>query len=303
MKKIQDDSFIYELLRTTVGFVYPRFFRQIEIRGRENIPSGEPVIFAPNHQNALMDALGVLFYQPEPIVFMARADMFTSELNRKVLKMLKLTPIFRIRDGFENLSKNEVQMDGAIDVLLDRKQLCVMPEGNQGHEHKLRPLVKGLFRIAYMAEQRLNETAHVKIVPVGIDYSYFQHAGADLVVSYGKPIEIKDFLQLYEEGPANALNVLRDNLADAMSNLMQDIKSTVRYDMIYRLSCYGTSAYLEYQAENGHEFTAGTLAGLRFDARFALGKILDKIDEEKSGQDIGTGCSLQAVKGNAGISG
>jgi len=284
MNKIQDDSFVYQILRTSVGFVYPNFFRQIEIRGRENIPSGEPVIFAPNHQSALMDALGVLFYQPGPIVFMARADIFRSGLNRRFLRILKITPIFRIRDGFENLSKNEVQMNGAVDVLLDRKQLCLMPEGNQGDQHKLRPLVKGLFRIAYTAEEQFHGTAHVKIIPVGIDYSYYQHAGADLVISYGKPIEIKDYVQLYEESPANALNVLRERLADSMSNLMQNIRSTDRYDMVYRLSCYGTAAFMEHQAENGIEMTAKTMAGLRFDARFALGKLLDKIDAENPGQ-------------------
>jgi len=124
----------------------------------------------------------------------------------------------------------------------------------------------------------------VKIIPVGIDYSYYQHAGADLVISYGKPIEIKDYVQLYEENPANALNVIRERLADSMSNLMQNIRSTDRYDTVYRLSCYGTAAFMEHQAENGIEMTAKTMAGLRFDARFALGKLLDKIDAENPGQ-------------------
>lgn len=284
MRKIQEDNFVYEFLRRSVGLVYPKFFRQIEIRGRENIPMGEPVIFAPNHQSALLDALGVLFYQPNPIVFMARADIFKTDFNRRFLRVLKIAPIFRIRDGYENLSKNEAQMRGATAVLLDRKQLCLMPEGNQGNQHKLRPLVKGLFRIAYGAEECLNGATHVKIVPVGIDYSFYQHAGADLVLTYGKPICMSGYSQFYKENPANALNILRDDLADAMSNLMHDIKSREHYDIIYRLCCFGTSAYLEHQAENGMEFSAATIAGLRFDARFALGKILDEIDVENPGR-------------------
>jgi hypothetical protein len=171
-----------------------------------------------------------------------------------------------------------------VEVLAARKQLCLMPEGGQGDQHKLQPLVKGLFRIAYAAEERLNGAAHVKIVPVGIDYSYYQHAGADLVLTYGKPIEIKDFLPIYQESPANGLNVLREELAGRLSGLMHDIRSNDRYDMIYRLCCYGTTAYLEMQMEKGLDFHAKTMAGLRFDARFALGKILDSIDEENPGQ-------------------
>lgn len=292
MRKIQEDSLFYEGMRFIVQSVYPRFFRQIEIRGTENIPSGEPVIFAANHQNALMDALGVLFYQPDPIVFMARADIFQSKINRSFLRALKLSPIFRIRDGFENLSKNEAQMKGATEVLLDRKKLCLMPEGNQGDQHKLRPLVKGLFRIAFSAEELLNGAAHVKIIPVGIDYSYYQHAGCDLVISYGKPLEVKDYHALYTENPSNALNVIRTDLAMALSSRMQDIRSSVYYDTIYRLSCYGTPAYIEYQIEKGIDFQASTIAGLRFDARCGLAKVLEKLEAEDSAKimDLETYC-------------
>ena len=282
--KIYDNSLYYRSLRVIVGFIYKKFFRQIEVRGTENIPTGEPVIFAANHQSALIDALAILLFQEEPIVFMARADMFQNKIAAKFLRSLKIAPIYRIRDGFENLSKNEKQMNGAVNVLLDKKQLCLMPEGNQGNQHKLRPLVKGLFRIAYAAEDRLDGNAHVKIVPVGIDYSYYQHAGTDLVVTYGKPIEISEYLQLYLENPANGLNVLRDELSDRISNLMHDIKSIEHYDMIYRLCCYGTPAYLEIQAENGIAFKAKTMAGLNFDARFALGKFFDKIDIQNPGK-------------------
>jgi len=280
MSKIYDNTLYYKALRLVVGFTFKRFFRQIEIRGTENIPSGEPLIFAANHQNALLDPLAILFYQSEPILFMARADMFQNKLVAKILRSFKIAPIYRIRDGFENLSKNEEQMNEAVDVLLNHRQLCLMPEGNHGHQHKLRPLVKGLFRIACSAEDALNGESHVKIIPVGIDYNYFQHAGSDLVVTYGKTIEVKDYIELYKDNTANCLNVLRDRLSAELSPLMHDIKSTNHYDLIYRMSCYGTPAYLDYLLDQGDETEATTMAGLRFDARCALSRILDRIDVE-----------------------
>lgn len=278
-RKIQDKSFGYELIKSIIQFLYPKFFRQTEIRGLENVPANEPLIFAGNHQNGVMDPLAIILYQKEPIVYMGRADIFKNQLFRVLLRFIKVTPVYRIRDGFENLSKNDQQIKEAIDVLLDSKRLGVMPEGNHGEQHKLRPLVKGLFRIGYQAEILLENKAHVKIIPVGIDYSFYQHAGSDLVLTYGKPIEINDFLPVYLENPAVGLNTLRTELASALSRLMLDIRSQ-DYDRTYRLCCYGVPAFLEYQAENGIRTNAVTMAGLRFDARISLAKLFDRMETE-----------------------
>lgn len=278
-KKIQDKSFGYELVKSVIHFMYPKFFRQIEIRGLENVPDNEPLIFAGNHQNGVMDPFSIILYQKEPIVYMGRADIFSNPLFRVLLRFIKVTPVYRIRDGFENLSKNDRQIKEAIDVLLDFKRLGVMPEGNHGEQHKLRPLVKGLFRIGYQAEILMENKAHVKIIPVGIDYSFYQHAGSDLVLTYGKPIEIKDYLPTYLENQAAGLNVLRTKLAAALSELMLDIRSQ-DYDRTYRLCCYGVAAFLEVQAERGLETNAITLAGLRYDARYSLARLFDWLEVE-----------------------
>ena len=279
MKKIQDKSLGYELVKSIIQFLFPKFFRQAEIRGLENLPTDEPLIFAGNHQNGVMDPLAIILYQKEPIVYMGRADIFQSRLNRVLLRFIKVTPVYRIRDGFENLTKNDQQIKEAIDVLLEHKRLGVMPEGNHGEQHKLRPLVKGLFRIGFQAELQLQNTAHIKIVPVGIDYNYYQHSGSDLVLIYGKPIEIKDFLPLYLENPAIGLNTIRTALATALSAIMLDIRSQ-DYDRTYRLCCYGVPAYLDYLAEKGIRTEAETMAGLRFDARVALAKLFDRLETE-----------------------
>lgn len=278
-KSIQDKSFGYELVKSVVHFFYPKFFRQIEVRGLENVPVDEPLIFAGNHQNGVMDPVAIILFQKEPIVYMARADIFQSPLNRVLLRFIKVTPVYRIRDGFENLSKNDQQIKEAINVLLDRKRLGVMPEGNHGENHKLRPLVKGLFRIGYQAEIQLENRAHVKIIPVGIDYNFYQHAGSDLVLTYGKPIEVKDFLPIYLENPALGLNTLRTELSTALSQLMLDIRSE-DYNRIYRLCCYGVPAYLDHLIEKGIQTEALTVAGLRFDARRALAELLEQLEAE-----------------------
>ena len=296
MKKIQDYSTVYYILYLLVRFAYNKFFRQIEVSGLENIPSREPVIFAPNHQSGLMDPLSVVLNQKNPMVFLARADIFNNKTFRGFLHTLKIMPVYRIRDGFENLTKNEEQFDICKDVLLDRKQLCVMPEGNHGHQHKLRPLVKGIFRIAFSAEEAMEGTSHVRIVPVSIDYNFYQHAGAEMVVRYGRPMEIEDYYPFYLENQAKAFNILKEDLSCRISEMMHDIRSIENYDLIYDLCCYGTPAYLEIQAEKGIISEAKTRAGRNFETRKSIGLKLDAL--EMSGSKLPEDCRRICAKLN-----
>lgn len=275
MKNIQDKSIPYEMLRIYVKFVFPKFFREVEVRNVENIPLNQPVIFAPNHQCGLIDPLSVLLNQHDPVVFMARADIFKSKALREFLNFLKITPVYRIRDGYENLTKNESQFKMVEKVLLEKKQLCLMPEGTQGDKRRLLPLVKGLFRIAFSADEKLQRDNYVRIVPVGINYSNYLHAGSDLVVSFGEPVMTEEYLPLHKENPANALNVLKKDLSEKISGLIVDIRSKEHYDIIYHLSCYCTPAILKQM--NIH-CDAKNVAGKKFDVRKLLGKKLDEID-------------------------
>ena len=54
-------SFPYSLLYWSVYLYFNVYYKKFTVIGRNNIPAGKPVIFAGNHQNALMDALSILF--------------------------------------------------------------------------------------------------------------------------------------------------------------------------------------------------------------------------------------------------
>lgn len=215
-------------------FFFFLFYKKVYIYGKNNIPDGYPIIFAPNHQNAVMDPLAVLFTQPRPTLFLARADVFKGKRTINFLNTLKILPVYRQRDGVENLSKNEEIFNATVNILKKKEPICLMAEGNHGNQHKLRPLVKGMFRIALSAQDSLLDTSKgVRIVPVGLyyhDYVKFNHKFA---VNYGKPIAIEDYYELYKEKPARALNKLRTDLSEAMSANMIDIKSDDYYECIY----------------------------------------------------------------------
>jgi 1-acyl-sn-glycerol-3-phosphate acyltransferase len=58
---VEKKSVGYWMLRLYVNFAYWLFHRKIIIVGKENIPKNKPVIYAPNHPNALNDDLGVIY--------------------------------------------------------------------------------------------------------------------------------------------------------------------------------------------------------------------------------------------------
>lgn len=281
MKKIQDDRFYYKALKLFLSYAFSKYFRTIEIKGQENIPQNQPIIFAANHQCGLIDPLAVIFFQSEPIVYLARADIFKNPLIAKLLFFIKVAPIYRIRDGFSHLSKNEQQMEMAVGVLKDSKCLGVMPEGNHGEHHKLRPLVKGIFRIAFKAEETLEGEKHVYIIPVGLDHSDFEHSGSDLVVTFGKPMCVGDYMESYLENPSIGLSTMKQALSEELSLLMQDVRST-DYTSTYSLSCYGAGAYLEYMSKNELPYGFSTEAGKRFEARSFITHILDEMEKNDS---------------------
>ena len=99
MGKIQDDDKLYSFVRPFVDHHTHRSFTRFHVIGRENIPRDGACIFGSNHCNTLMDALVLLATSRQKKVFIARGDIFKNRRTAKILKWLRILPIFRIRDG------------------------------------------------------------------------------------------------------------------------------------------------------------------------------------------------------------
>ena len=237
-KKIYKWSLLYKIGWYYVYISHKLFYSKIVVKGLENIPSDSPVILAPNHQNAFMDALKIVCSFPGQTVFMARADVFQNKFLAKIFRFLKIMPVYRIRDGYENLEKNDAIFNEAVDVLGNKKVLCLMPEGTHGDRHVLKPLVKGIFRIALIAAEKFPGSPPV-IIPVGIEYSDYYSFRSQVVIQYGKPIHVNEYSGLYKNNPAKAINDLREKLSVEMKKLMIHIDCLDLYETVdYLKLCY-----------------------------------------------------------------
>ncbi len=209
--------FLHFLVRRTFRFAYRRF----ECVGMEQIPSDGAVIFAPNHTNGLMDALALVWLSRKyrKILFVARADIFRKPKIARLLRSFHMLPIMRIRDGYENLAKNDKIMEACVEALQSDAPFCIMPEGTHRAKRSQLPLVKGIFRIALLANERL-QGKKIYIVPVGINVGSFFRYRSSMLLKVGAPIDVTTYVQTHSElSMAEQLTDLRNDLTEKLAEV------------------------------------------------------------------------------------
>ena len=235
-ENIEKYSAGYSLLKSMAGFWHNNvFYRKVIVLGRENIKPEDHIIFAPNHQNALMDALAVLFTHKGQPIFLARADIFKRKTVAAILYFLKILPVYRIRDGFSSVKGNDEIFVKTINVLKNKNGLVILPEGDHAGFRRLRQLKKGICRVAFQSDEATDFTLKIKIIPVGLEFSNYSRFRQVLTVVYGKPIEVSEYFDSYKVSPERALNELRARLSDEMKGIMVHIESEEDYEAIDEL--------------------------------------------------------------------
>ena len=224
-------GYLFGYIFTTIGI--RSFYRKYKVVGKENIPKGKPILFAGNHQNAFLEGAILGYVTRSPIYFLARSDIFKKKAASFMLNSLNALPIYRERDGADYRDKNEEVFEQFYDLLAKKRRIVIFPEGNHGRHQQLRSLKKGIFRIAVGAEAKYNSELDVQVVPVGINYGKFENMGGDLLIQFGMPIAIKDYIAdtsvKQEENYIELVGELRKLLSDQMI----DIQKMDYYDLIH----------------------------------------------------------------------
>jgi len=233
---IEKYDVFYQLLKKYVDFWHNYiFYRKVLAYGRDNIDFSIPTIFAPNHQNALMDAMAVIGTLDRQLIFLARADIFRKKMIARILYFLKMLPVYRIRDGFEHLKQNDDTFRDTLRVMEHRNGVVILPEGNHASYRKLRQLKKGICRIAFQTAEASGFSKEINIVPVGLEYSHYWRFRQVLTVVYGHPIHVSEYYDAFRENPNRAIVELRDRLSADMKKVMVHIEEEQDYEAINEL--------------------------------------------------------------------
>lgn len=148
-----------------------------------------PLLLASNHPNSFLDAiiLDILFEQP--IWSLARGDVFKTKWISKMLKALKMFPVYRVSEGVENLNNNYETFENCKQVFRKNGLVLIFSEGKCINEWRLRPLKKGTARLAISSWE---ENIPLQVLPVGINYSSFRRFGKNVFINFGKIITKED---------------------------------------------------------------------------------------------------------------
>ncbi len=193
------------------------YFRGIAFEGKQNIPTEGPLIYAVNHQNAFLDAVIVGGFSRLPTYFMTRSDVFVPPFDW-FLDALKMMPIYRIRDGYKSLSKNDAIFETCNKLLKEKKAILIFPEGNHGLDYYLRQLTKGISRISLQSQSSMDVA--IKIIPTGLNYFNHFHSGHKLIVKYGEPIDVTDYLAAYNDHNHKGLKKITDAISVEMQKTL-----------------------------------------------------------------------------------
>ena len=235
-KKIQDPDFWYSILLPYVNYHTRKAYRRFEVHGKEHLPKGSATIFGVNHSNTLMDALVLLAADNMRKVFIARGDIFQNPIVAKILTFMRILPIFRIRNGVAAVRNNDESLNKAIDVIHDRVDLYLFPEGTHRTKHSLMRMGKGLFHIAVDANKQFGDQQPVYIVPTAIEYGDYFRFRSTAMINFGEPINVTEFLRnTTEENEAVTINQLKDKLSEEISKLFTFIPDDEDYDAIWEI--------------------------------------------------------------------
>ncbi len=247
----------YNLIRLWVKFSLHFYFKKIETNGLHNIPKNKAVLFLPNHQNALIDALLIAVQTNRKPYFLVRSDVFAKPVLKKIFNFLRMLPIYRIRDGRSSLKNNEEIFNTCANLLCNNEAVLAFPEASHSLTRKVRSLSKGFTRIIFTALEK-NPDLDILIIPVGVNYKKAVSFPDQTALFFGTPITIK---QWYNKNDVNgSVTKIKDLVSNQLKTLTAHISDEENYNLIINKLNADKANYLNPKEVNKaiHTYEANT---------------------------------------------
>lgn len=224
----------YVTLRAYVKLAMRIFYRRWQVVHYNKAEETGSILFSANHQNAFMDPLVILQSQSRIPVFLTQAAIFkSSSFVRWFFNLLYMLPIYRQRDGVNTLVKNEEIFIKCQNYLLEGiHPIGIFTEGTHSLKRTIRPLKKGICRLAFETLER-NPDLDVKIIPVGLNYNDHIAFQTEVLIVFGEPIPVKPYFEHYLNNNAVGYRMLLDDLKPKMGELIINIPNDENYDKVH----------------------------------------------------------------------
>ncbi|KAI9063659.1 glycerol-3-phosphate-1-acyltransferase [Trametes sanguinea] len=188
-----------------------RFYSEVYVDGKENVPPDGPLIVASSHHNEILDiaTLSVTIPHGRPVCFWAKSTMFKNALVRAILlssgsipvaRNPNITPTAGEQPTHPQSTANEALFRETFKALDKEEVIGVFPEGTSYTECGIAQVKDGASRAAleylkWTKETRGGLTKKLLLVPVGIVYTDKTQYQSRVCVRWGKPIDVEAFAQ------------------------------------------------------------------------------------------------------------
>ena len=208
---------LYKLLKFPAKLAFLMWCRHLHINKKEILNAEGPLLIAANHPNSFLDAVLLCTIFNRPVYALARGDAFKNKFFGRILRLLKMFPVYRISEGKENIEENYKTFDECIKVFKKNGIVLIFSEGACINEWKLRPLMKGTARLTISA---LEQGIDLQLLPLGINYNSFRRFGKNVMLNFGSIIKKEDFFFEENNTTGEKIQSINNTLKDQFQNLV-----------------------------------------------------------------------------------
>ena len=217
---------LYYVLKYLSIFLVNVFFRRLHVEHKDRIRKTGPIILAANHPNTMMDPLLVALLCGRNPHFLGKSTLFNSKIAKWFFASVRVLPVYRKLDAEKEMGKNAEIFEKCYMALEAGNALVIMPEGISQMDGTLHEIKTGTARIGLGAEARNAFELGVQIVPAGINYSSPTEFFSDVHCRFGRPINLKDYRQLYEKDEYEAVYEVTRQIRDALEKLTTTVENS-----------------------------------------------------------------------------
>ncbi len=244
----------YALVRLFGRFWVWFFFREVDVQHAERVPRAGPVLLCVNHPNNLIDSLIVSAVVERKVHYLATAALFRNALLGKFLKACGAIPVYRRQDDPDKMDKNAGAFEATVATLARGGLVAIYPEGTTHSESRIQRIKTGAARIALDYESRraggLGEV--LTLIPTGLTFEARKSFGGRVRISFGEPIPITPYLEVYREDGVKAVDGLTTAIQWGMEAQVLHVDRLDRASLVREVEAvYKDDLIRELQEERG----------------------------------------------------
>ena len=220
---------LYNIFKIYIKTVFFFYSKKIVIKGKDNIPKTGAVLLTANHPNGLLDPILIASSIKRKTHFLVKADVFKNPKIATFFDWLGMMPVYRIRDGIRQITKNNQIFEQCRKLLKSERILLIFPEGSHAKKRTIRPLSKGFTRIVFGTLDEQSDI-DIHIVPIGITYQDSSVYPSGIALNIGQPILVNDFYN--PEKKFESTKKIKEEVAQQLQKLTVHIDDNDEFETV-----------------------------------------------------------------------